>query len=86
MKIFRKQKVSGNEHTTLWKKEAERLKKERNDLLLKLDSIQRYKEDYENLINETKIVKERYEDLITIVEKIFSDYKSKLEKIIESEN
>ncbi len=67
--------------TLLWKKEAERLQKERDELLAKLNSIDRYKQDYEDLINETKILKERYLNLIATVEDIFEEYRLKLEEI-----
>ena len=65
----------------LWKKEAERLQKERDELLAKLNSINRYKQDYEDLINEAKILKERYLNLIATVEDIFEEYRLKLEEI-----
>ncbi len=86
MNIFSKKKILEKEHAILWKKEAERLKKERNNLLIKLNSLEQYKEVYENLINETKIIKARYEDLISNAESVYSDYKNKLEEIISSEN
>ena len=65
----------------LWKKEADRLQKERDELLAKLNSINRYKQDYEDLINETKILKERYLNLIATVEDIFEEYRLKLEEV-----
>lgn len=71
---------------TLLQKENKRLEKERNELLAKLHEIEQYKEVYENLINETKIIKARYEDLISNAESVYSDYKNKLEEIISSEN
>ena len=70
---------------TLLQKENKRLEKERNELLAKLHEIEQYKEVYENLINETKIIKARYEDLISNAESVYSDYKNKLEEIISSE-
>ena len=81
MNIRIRSKKSDKETTLLWKKEAERLQKERNELLTKLNSINRYKLDYENLIKETKMLKERYLDLIVAVENIFEEYKSKLQKL-----
>lgn len=81
MNIRIRSKKSDKETTVLWKKEAERLQIERNELLTKLNSINRYKLDYENLIKETKMLKERYLDLIVAVEDIFEEYKSKLQKL-----
>ena len=52
MNIFSKKKILEKEHAILWKKEAERLKKERNNLLIKLNSLEQYKEVYENLSKE----------------------------------
>lgn len=86
MSIFNRTKVSDRENAMLWKKESGRLERERNDLLVKLESIERYGQDYEKLIDETKIVKEKYENLIVKVEKIFEEYKSKLSEIISIEN
>lgn len=74
------------ETITLLQKENKRLEKERNELLAKLHEIEQYKEDYVNLINETKIIKARYEDLISNAESVYSDYKNKLEEIISLEN
>ena len=74
------------ETITLLQKENKRLEKERNELLAKLHEIEQYKVDYVNLINETKIIKARYEDLISNAESVYSDYKNKLEEIISLEN
>ncbi len=65
----------------IWKRESERLKKERDSLFARLNSISRYKEDYEHLIAEAKILKERYQDLIAAVENVFEEYKAKLEEL-----
>lgn len=85
MSIFNRTKVSDRENAILWKKEAERLERERNELLVKLDSIKKYGQDYEKLIDETKIIKEKYENLIMKVEKIFDEYKGKLSEILATE-
>ena len=66
---------------TKQKRESERLKKERDSLLAKLNSIRGYKEDYENLITETKILRKRYQDLIAAVENVFEEYKARLEEL-----
>lgn len=73
-------KKAEKETTSLWEKETERLKAERDNLLAKLDSISRYKQDYENLISEAKQLKDRYQNLIAMTENLFQEYKSKLEK------
>ena len=65
----------------IWKRESERLKKERDSLLAKLNSIRGYKEDYENLITETKILRKRYQYLIAAVENVFEEYKARLEEL-----
>lgn len=81
MNVRIRSKRSDKETTLLWKKEAERLQKERNELLAKLNTINRYKLDYENLIKEAKMLKERYLHLIATVENILEEYKSKLQEM-----
>lgn len=81
MNVRIRSKRSDKETTLLWKKEAERLQKERNELLAKLNTINRYKLDYENLIKEAKMLKERYLHLIATVEDILEEYKSKLQEM-----
>lgn len=81
MNVRIRSKRSDKETTLLWKKEAERLQKERNELLAKLNTINRYKLDYENLIKEAKMLKERYLHLIATVENILEEYKSKLQEV-----
>lgn len=79
MSIFK----SNNKTTiTLLKKECKRLEKERNDAYAKLEAIQKYQIDYEELINDVKRLKKRYEKLIEKTEKISDDYKRKLEGIV----
>lgn len=84
MSIFNRKKVSDRENAALWRKEAERLNRERNELLEKLNSIEQYKEDYEGLIHETEHVKERYEILTAKVEGMFEEYKKKIEEVVKA--
>lgn len=74
-------KKAEKENTVLWKKEAKRLKAERDSLLAKLNSVSRYKQDYEDLISETKLLKERYQNLIDQMEDLFQEYKAALERL-----
>ncbi|MCM1500115.1 MAG: hypothetical protein NC124_16755 [Clostridium sp.] len=77
-------KNTGKETIILLQKENKRLKEERNRLLAKLNEIDQYKEDYGKLIDETKIIKERYESLAVKTEGIFEEYKGKLSEIIST--
>lgn len=79
MRIFNN---TDKETITLLQKENKRLEEERNRLLAKLHEIEQYKETYEKLIDEAKIVKEKYENLTVNTERIFEEYKGKLENVI----
>lgn len=68
----------------LLQKENKRLEEERNRLLAKLHEIEQYQEVYEKLIDDTKILKEKYKSLIIKVDGIFEEYKGKLENIIRT--
>lgn len=70
------------ETITLLQKENKRLEEERNRLLAKLHEIEQYKEVYEKMIDEVKIMKEKYESLTVNTERIFEEYKGKLENVI----
>ncbi len=81
MSIFNKNK--DKDTITLWKKEAERLERERNDLLDELNAIRQYKQQYENLITEVTRLKNNYEVLITQTKSISNEYKKKLQNAIK---
>lgn len=72
------------ETITLLQKENRRLEEERNRLLAKLYEIEQYKEDYEKLIDDVKIMKEKYESLTVNTERIFEEYRGKLENVIDA--
>lgn len=72
------------ETITLLQKENRRLEEERNRLLAKLHEIEQYKEDYEKLIDDVKIMKEKYESLTVNTERIFEEYRGKLENVIDA--
>lgn len=72
------------ETITLLQKENKRLEEERNRLLAKLYEIEQYKEDYEKLIDDVKIMKEKYESLTVNTERIFEEYRGKLENVIDA--
>ncbi len=84
MNIFKKN--NDKDTVALWKKEAKRLEKERNELYIELEAIKNYKEKYQDLIKEAKELKDRYTQLIEQTNSIANQYKKKLESIIDTEN
>ncbi len=84
MNIFKKN--NDKDTVALWKKEAKRLEKERNELYNKLEAIKNYKEKYQDLIEEAKKLKDRYTQLIEQTNSIANQYKKNLESIIDKEN
>lgn len=85
MNIFRNKSNNDKETISIYKKECKRLEKERNELLAKLDSIEEYKQQYEDLIAEAMQLKNRYEVLISKTETIGNAYKEKLEYITKTD-
>ena len=82
MFIFKSKKKENS--VTLWKNECKRLEQERNAAYAELESIKKYKEDYEGLIEEAKSLKKRYETLINQTEKLVNGYKQELDKVIQT--
>ena len=81
MSIFKRK---GDKDTvSLWKKEAKRLKKERNELYTELEAIKGYKSRYESLISEVSQLKTRYTELIKKIEMLGNEYKDKLQSYID---
>lgn len=73
------------ETISIYKKECKRLERERNELLERLNSIEDYKTQYEDLIAEAMKLKNRYEVLISKTETIGNAYKEKLEYITKTD-
>ena len=73
------------ETISIYKKECKRLERERNELLERLNSIEEYKQQYEDLIAEAMQLKNRYEVLISKTETIGNAYKEKLEYITKTD-
>ena len=85
MSIFRNKNDNDKETVSMYKKECKRLEQERNELLAKLDSVEEYKQQYEDLIAEAMQLKNRYEVLISETETIGNAYKEKLEYITKAD-
>ncbi len=79
MSLFNKN--NDKDAVSLWKKEAKRLEKERNQLYSELESIRNYKENYDSLIEEVTALKCKYEKAIRKVETIGNEYSGRLKKI-----
>lgn len=79
---MRRSKTTTNEIIRLLQKENKQLVQERNSLLAKLSEIERYKQDYEALIKETKLLKEQYENGIAKTENMFREYTERLKELI----
>lgn len=67
----------------LLKKEVKRLEQERNELYTELEAIKGYKQQYEDLMAEVSALKDKYEKLIKKAESISSEYKGKLQTLID---
>jgi len=83
MNTFKKN--NDKDTVALWKKEAKRLEKERNELYTELEAIKNYKQTYQELIEEAKELKGRYTQLIEQTNSIGNQYKKKLENIINTD-
>lgn len=84
MTLFNKN--NNKDTVVLWKNEAKRLEKERNELYTELEKIKSCKQTYEELIQETKKIKDKYTELINQTSLLADEYKQKLENIIKKEN
>ena len=80
---FRQSKIERDPDTIqLWKDKYVKVEKENVKLRSELDAIQQYKDDYEDLIAQVKIIKKRYEYLIEKEEELYNDYKEELDKVL----
>ncbi len=81
MKLFKRN--SNKENIMLLKKEVKRLERERNALYAELEAIKDYKQQYSDLIAEVLALKDKYVKLIKKAESISSEYKEKLQAVID---
>ena len=81
MSLFKRK--NDKDTVALWKKEAKRLEKERNELYTELEAIKGYKQQYNDLITEVSELKDKYTKLLQQTESIGNEYKEKLQAIIE---
>lgn len=81
MNIFKKN--TDKDTVALWKKEAKRLEKERNELYTELEAIKDYRQQYKDLIAEVSELKDKYTNLIKQTESIGDEYKNKLQAIVD---
>ena len=81
MNIFKRKQ--DKETVALWKKEAKRLEKERNQLFAELDTIKSHKQKYESLIEEVTQMRDKYNRIIRQVESMGDEYKNKLQELID---
>lgn len=85
MNIFRNKSNNDKETVSMYKKECKRLERERNELLERLNSIEDYKTQYEEMLSDVKRLKNVYEILIKKNEKTGNEYKEKLEYITKTD-
>ena len=85
MSIFRNKNDNDKETVSIYKKEYKRVERERNELLEKLNLIEDYKTQYEDMISDVKRLKNVYEILIKKTERVGNEYKEKLEQITKTE-
>lgn len=83
MSLFNKN--NDKETVSLWKKEAKRLEKERNQLYSELELIKGYKERYDGLIQEVSELKDKYMRIIEQTETLGDEYRDKLQRIVDKE-
>lgn len=83
MSLFNKN--NDNETVSLWKKEAKRLERERNQLYNELESIKCYKDNYDALIKEVSGLRDKYLRIIKQAEKLGNEYRDKLQCIVDKE-
>ncbi len=81
MSLFNKN--NDKDTVSLWKKEAKRLEKERNQLYSELELIKGYKERYDGLIQEVAELKEKYMRMIKQTETLGDEYRDKLQRIVD---
>lgn len=77
MSLFKSNKTT----ISLYQKECRKLERERNELFAQLNAIQNYKQQYEDLMEEVKKLKNRYNNIIHETEALSAEYKKKLEKL-----
>lgn len=68
----------------MWQKKCERLEKENLKLKKELEAVEGYKDDYEELIASTKIMKEHYQNLIDNWTALYDDYKHELDLVLDT--
>ncbi len=78
-------KDNDKETVSLWKKEAKRLEKERNQLYNELELVKDYKDRYDLLIQEVSELKNKYLHIIKQAEELGNEYKDKLQRITDKE-
>lgn len=78
-------KDNDKETVALWKKEANRLERERNQLYDELEMIKSYKDNYDLLIREVSELKDKYTSIINKTEALGNEYKNKLQSIANKE-
>lgn len=83
MSLFNKS--NDKDTVSLWKKEARRLEKERNQLYSELELIKGYKERYDGLIQEVLELKDKYLRMINQAETLGDEYRDKLQRIVNKE-
>lgn len=83
MSLFNKN--NDKETVSLWKKEAKRLEKERNQLYNELETIKSYKDNYDSLIKEVSELKNKYLRIIEQTEELGNEYRDKLQRIVDKE-
>ena len=83
MSLFNKN--NDKDTVSLWKKEAKRLEKERNQLYSELELIKGYKERYDGLIQEVLELKDKYLRMINQAETLGNEYRDKLQRIVDKE-
>ncbi len=83
MSLFNKS--NDKDTVSLWKKEARRLEKERNQLYSELELIKGYKERYDGLIQEVLELKDKYLRMINQAETLGNEYRDKLQRIVDKE-
>lgn len=82
MVLFRRDMNRDKETVQMWKDRCKKVEKENSRLRGELESVRRYKEDYEDLIGSLDILKRRYENLLNRSEELEQLYKDELDNII----
>ena len=77
-------KNADKETLRMWQKKCHELERENLKLQSELNAIQQYKTDYENLIESTKIIKERYENLERSFNALYDDCKKELDTFLSN--